>query len=134
MNGKIRRQNRKDSKQYAVRSKQKKQSAYCLLVFMYTFNRERRNINPGEFLTYSVCVFLFITGVLFYIWPYINILNINYKFEKLLKERAKLVQSNKLLKIEMASLKSLDRVENIATTQLGLSFPQDGQIVIIKSE
>ena len=101
---------------------------------MYTFNRERRNINPGEFLTYSVCVFLFITGVLFYIWPYINILNINYKFEKLLNERAKLVQSNKLLKIEMASLKSLDRVENIATTQLGLSFPQDGQIVIIKSE
>ena len=101
---------------------------------MYTFNRERRNINPGEFLTYSVCVFLFITGVLFYIWPYINILNINYKFEKLLKERAKLVQSNKLLKIEMASLKSLDRVENIATTQLGLSFPQDGQIVIIKGE
>jgi len=99
---------------------------------MYTFNRERKNINTGEFLIYSTCIFLFIAGVLFYIWPYINILNINYDFEKLLKERAKLIQSNKLLKIEMASLKSLDRVENIASTQLGLSFPHEGQIVIIK--
>jgi len=99
---------------------------------MYTFNRERRNINLSEFVTYFVCIFLFITGVLFYIWTYINILNINYDFEKLLKERSKLIQSNKLLKIEMASLKSLDRVENIAGTQLGLSFPHEGQVVIIK--
>jgi cell division protein FtsL len=98
---------------------------------MYTFGRERRNINYGELLIYSICIFFFITGVLFYIWPYNNILNINYEFEKLLKERAKLIQSNKLLKIEMASLKSLDRVEDIATAQLGLSFPHEGQVVII---
>jgi len=41
---------------------------------MYTFNRERKRINPKEFLSYSISIFLFIVGILFYIWPYFNIL------------------------------------------------------------
>ncbi len=99
---------------------------------MYTFNRERRKIEPKEFLFYSGSILLFITAILFYIWPYVNILNINYEFERLHKERAKIAQNNNLLKIEMASLKSLDKVEETAYTRLGLIFPQDGQVVIIK--
>lgn len=101
---------------------------------MYTFNRERKKINPKEFLSYSISIFLFIVGILFYIWPYFNILNINYKFEKLLKERAKLIQNNNLLKIELASLKSLERVEDMAKSQLGLVFPDEKQVILVKIE
>lgn len=101
-------------------------------VYMYTFNRERKKIEPKEFLFYSVSILFFIAAVLFYIWPYVNILNINYEFERMLKEKAKLTQSNNLLKIELSSLRSLDKVEEIAYTQLGLIFPQEGQVVIVR--
>lgn len=101
---------------------------------MHTFNRERKRINPKDFLSYFISIFLFIAGVLFYIWPYFNILNINYKFEKLLKERAKLIQNNNLLKIELASLKSLERVEDVAKSQLGLVFPDKKQVILVKIE
>ena len=101
---------------------------------MYTFSRERKKINPKEFLAYSISIFFFVAGVLFYIWPYIYLLDINYEFERLIKEKSKLIQSNSLLKVELASLKSLDRVEEVAHTQLGLVFPLEGQIVIIKAD
>jgi cell division protein FtsL len=101
---------------------------------MYTFNRDRRKIEPKEFLFYSASILFFIAAILFYIWPYVNILDINYEFERLHKERARLMQNNNLLKIEMASLKSLDKVEETAYSRLGLIFPQDGQVVIVKAE
>lgn len=101
---------------------------------MHTFYREREKNNFKEFLYYYISIVILIIGVLFYIWPYIHILNINYEFERLLKEKMKLIQNNKVLKIELASLKSLDRVENIAITRLGLTFPEEGQMVYVFRE
>lgn len=98
---------------------------------MHTFYREREKNNLKDFLSYYISIVILIIGVLFYIWPYIHILNINYEFERLLKEKTKLIQNNKVLRIELASLRSLDRVENIAITRLGLIFPEEGQIVYV---
>jgi cell division protein FtsL len=39
---------------------------------------------------------------------------------------------NKQIKVEVASLKSLSRIESIAKNQLGLINPEPGQVIFIK--
>ena len=71
------------------------------------------------------------SGVLFYIWPHVRLTRMGYEFERLENRHKILIQKNKVLRIEVASLKSLEHIEKIARERLGLTFPSDGQIAIV---
>lgn len=75
---------------------------------------------------------LVLFGVLCYVWQPIQVLRLGYQVEDLAEERAGLIRQQKELRLEVARLRSLRRVEEIARHQLGLTNPQPGQVIILE--
>ena len=62
-----------------------------------------------------------------------SLARLGYQVEGLSGERAGLIRQQKELRLEVARLKSLRRVEEIARQQLGLTSPKPGQMVAVES-
>jgi cell division protein FtsL len=79
----------------------------------------------------SLCLAsLVLLGVLFYVWQHIQVVRMGYEIEHLQAERLSLVRQESELRFEVARLRSLRRVEEVARRQLGLTSPMSGQVVI----
>lgn len=75
---------------------------------------------------------LVLFGVLCYVWQPIQVVRLGYQVEGLAGERADLIRQQKELRLEVARLKSLRRVEEIARGQLGLISPKPGQVIVFE--
>lgn len=75
---------------------------------------------------------IFVPGVLFYIWVHFQMVSLSYDIARTQKQKRELMEINKKLRIQLASLKSPERIERIALTKLGLKPPAKGQLEIIK--
>lgn len=64
---------------------------------------------------------LVLAGVLCYVWQPIQVVRLGYQVEYLAGERAGLIRQQKELRLDVARLRSLRRVEEIARQQLGLT-------------
>lgn len=66
-----------------------------------------------------------------YIWQRVTFLKISKEIKSLRSQISEQEERYKYLNIEMAKLSSFERIENIATTQLGLVYPKREQIVFL---
>jgi cell division protein FtsL len=74
---------------------------------------------------------LFLAGALFYVWQHVYVVRQGYELERLRGTHAKLVQENKMLRLEAGQLRSLRRVEEISRIRLGMLTPKPGQVVLL---
>ena len=74
----------------------------------------------------------FVPGVLLYVWLHVQEVNLSYDIAKAQKQKRELLEISKKLRIQLANLKSPERIEGIALTKLGLKTPGKGQIEILK--
>jgi cell division protein FtsL len=74
---------------------------------------------------------ILLLGVLFYVWQHIQVVRLGYVIERLRTERAAALQRGRELALEIAQLKSLKRVEEVARTRLGMVTPTRGQLVMV---
>lgn len=74
-----------------------------------------------------VCSFLII-----FVWQRVNVMRVGYDVETLKKEKASLEKTREMLRIEVATLTSPERLERIATTSLGMKVPDECQVVLVK--
>lgn len=95
----------------------------------------RRDLRDPTFL-FSVlaAVVVVVVVTLFYLWTRLMVVNMGYEISGLNKERRGLVEENKRLKLEVLTLKSPQRIEEIARRELGLTYPGGEQIVKVESE
>lgn len=70
-------------------------------------------------------------GLGFYAWPHYAAQRTSAATERLQREREKLVEENRKLHLEKASLEDLRRVEKIAK-ELGLEAPAPERVVVIE--
>ncbi len=64
-------------------------------------------------------------------WPHLEMVEIGYEVARLKNERAVMAQERRVLRVEIAALRQLDRVETIARKKLGMVFPRPDQIVYV---
>lgn len=96
--------------------------------------RPRRGSLPrkGQIaLTGLVCI-IFCTGILIAFY-YTQVLITGYKIYRLEKELAVLQQETNQLNEQILRLTSLERVERIATTKLGMVRPDSKSVVLVKA-
>ena len=79
-----------------------------------------------------VCVMLVVAGAALYAWPHLQLRQTGVATEQAARERDRLVEENRKLRLEKASLESLRRVETIATRDLGLRQPRPEDTLIIE--
>lgn len=86
-------------------------------------------------LKYSV--FLFVAFVLMvvaitYVWSHIQMTRLEYHIAEEMATRDQLLEEQRKLKLEYATLKAPQRIEAIAKSSLNLSYPDRDQVIMIK--
>jgi cell division protein FtsL len=74
---------------------------------------------------------LFFVEALFYAWCRVQCVNAGYGIDRQTRRHQALLKERNTMKIELARLKSPERIETIARTRLGLVMPDGQQMVIL---
>ena len=83
------------------------------------------------FLIALVMLFL-IGGSLFYVWSRIQVIRLGYEISSALKAEKALIDANKRLRLEIATLKSYARIEKFAVEELRMAKPKPEQVIVIR--
>jgi cell division protein FtsL len=73
-----------------------------------------------------------IGGSLFYVWSRIQVIQLGYEISNALKEERALIEANKRLRLEIATLKSYARIEKFAVEELRMAKPKPEQVIVIR--
>lgn len=80
---------------------------------------------------WGIIMLIFIAQLLFYTWCRVQCVQVGYEITKETDNHQKLITLQNKLKIELARLKSPERIAKIAKNELGLATPTPEQMVII---
>ena len=80
----------------------------------------------------AVCIGVIAASAFALVWPHLEMVKIGYEVARLEKEQDILTQERRVLRVEIAALRQLDRIEMIARSRLGMVFPGPDQIVYVK--
>jgi len=81
-----------------------------------------------EIRMFSAGVAMLFLLVMFYAWQHFRSIEYGYRIEAQKTERDRLVEQNRALKLEAASLRDPGRIDALAR-QMGLESPQPGQVI-----
>jgi cell division protein FtsL len=89
--------------------------------------------NDGRKTTrvWLIVMSLFLSELFFYTWCRVQFTRVGYDISEGTKEQQHLLALQRNLDIEVARLKSPERIETIARQQLGLITPTPKQVIII---
>jgi cell division protein FtsL len=73
-----------------------------------------------------------VSGLVLYAWPSLEIRQTTLAREQMSKERERLLEENRKLRLEKAALENLHRVETIARRDLGLVTPAPEKLVVVE--
>lgn len=73
-----------------------------------------------------------VAGLALYAWPHLELRRTGIEAQRLDRERERLLEENRKLRLEKASLEELQRIEAIALGELGLSAPQAERVVVVE--
>src|SRR6266700_21359 len=90
--------------------------------------RRRREIRM-----FSASVAALFLLMMFYAWQHFSSIEYGYRIEAQRSERERLVEMNRTLKLEEASLRDPGRIDTLAR-QMGLESPQPGQVVRLDAD
>ena len=85
----------------------------------------RRTREMRQFGFALVCLFLLVMG---YAFQHFKAIEYGYKIEALKSQREGLIEMNRALRLEEASLRDPERIDHMAR-ELGLQSPQAGQVI-----
>ena len=79
-----------------------------------------------EMIFFGITLGVFFLLVMVYLWQHLSAIEYGYRIEQLKVQRDTIVESNRALSLEAASLKDLSRIERLAI-QMGMQRPAEGQ-------
>jgi len=82
-------------------------------------------------ITWFIIMGFFIAELLIYTWSRVQCIKVGYEISNENNKNRNLINLQNNLKIEIASLKSPERLANIAKNKLGLKTPTPEQVIII---
>jgi len=94
-----------------------------------------REVDPRSFRdTFSllVLVAVLVAGLVLYAWPHLEIRQTGMATERMNREKERLIEQNRKLRLEKAALENLHRVETIARRDLGLATPAPQKLVVVE--
>ncbi len=71
-----------------------------------------------------------VVGMAFYAWPRLEAQRLDEMAEQMQRQRERLLEQNRKLLLEKASLENLERVQVIATRDLGLATPEPARLYV----
>jgi cell division protein FtsL len=91
-----------------------------------------KRIKLNLLILFTLLMLFFIGGSLFYVWSRIQVIQLGYEISNTLKEERALIEANKKLRLEIATLKSYVRIEKLAVEELRMVKPKPEQVIVIR--
>lgn len=91
----------------------------------------KRRSGPRHLLLWTTLLVVFMAELLFYTWCRVQCTRLGYQITAADQTRQNLITLQSQLKIELAHLKSPERIETIARNRLGLTMPKPEQTVVL---
>jgi cell division protein FtsL len=91
-----------------------------------------KGIKLNFLILFTLLMLFFIGGSLFYVWSRIQVIQLGYEISNSLKEERGLIEANKKLRLEIATLKSYARIERLAVEELKMAKPKPEQVIVIR--
>ena len=94
--------------------------------------KTKKNVRSTRIvIIWFIIMAVFIAELLIYTWSRVQCVNAGYEISNENNKNRKLITLQNNLKVELARLKSPERLAKIAKNQLGLKTPTPEQIIII---
>lgn len=93
--------------------------------------QDRTSINVG----YSTWIFIatvLMVVLLIYVGSHIHMTELEYQIARELSSKEQVTEEQAKLKVELATLKSPQRIEIIAREKLQMTYPEREQVILIK--
>ena len=94
--------------------------------------RERDPRAGRELWLLLLVVTALVAGLVLYAWPSLELRQAAQARARMEKEKERLIEENRKLRLERSTLENLRRVEAIATRELGLSTPPPEKVVVVE--
>ena len=94
--------------------------------------RERDPRTSRDLWTLVMVAAALVAGLVLYAWPNLQLRQTATAKEELSRERDRLLEENRKLRLEKAALEDLRRVEVIATRELGLRRPPAEVVTVVE--
>ena len=89
------------------------------------------HVSPKDFWVAIAVSVLFMLGALALVWPNVKKIKLAYERQDLTQERRELLKENHLLNLERESLRSLDRIQLLAKSEVGMQELDDSKLTTI---
>lgn len=86
----------------------------------------------AKLLLVTLFILCLIVASLFYVWSRVQVIQLGYQISSALKEEKKIIDANKRLRLEIATLKSYSRIEKMAVEELKMTKPTADQVIVIR--
>jgi cell division protein FtsL len=91
----------------------------------------RVRLTGKQLLIVIVTVITFMSCSIGYVWSNFEGTQLGYSISRLKTEERALINANRQLKVELAYLKSSERLEKVALEDLGMKWPTRDQVVVL---
>jgi cell division protein FtsL len=96
---------------------------------VYIDDRERPGVKYSSLL---FIVLILLAASLLFVWSHVRLTELKYQIAKDISVKESLLEENRKLKVEIASLKSPQRLERIARDKFGMTYPEREQVIFLK--
>lgn len=94
--------------------------------------RELDSRSFRDLFSLLVLVAVLVVGLVLYAWPHLEIRQTGMATERMNREKERLIEQSRKLRLEKAALENLRRVEAIATRELGMAPPAPERVIVVE--
>ncbi len=80
-----------------------------------------------------ITVLLGVSLVFVFVWERVDMVRVGYQIERLKRDKTVLERQRDELRVQFSSLSASNRIAKLATEKLGMSLPQQGQVIMVQS-
>ena len=95
--------------------------------------KERDPVQFRSLMLIFVSCSLIVLGIISYIWRGVEIMSMGYKMRDIYTQQRVLKEQQQKLILEREALRSLNRVEDIASSELNLVKPNPDQVIFLSN-
>ena len=71
--------------------------------------------------------------VFVFVWERVDMVRVGYQIERLKRDRTILERQRDELRVKVSALSASGRIAKLATTELDMHLPQQGQVILVQS-
>lgn len=79
-----------------------------------------------------LAVLLGLCLVFVFVWERVDMVRVGYQIERLKRDKTALERQRDELRVQFSTLSASGRIARVATKELGMNLPQQGQVILVQ--